>query len=232
MHGNAHNAPVHRSDHSVRQGKQPKGITVSNTTVNVKAIRSAAKTVKRLAYVIAAVGATTSFGTQVALLESWHMPFIFAVGVAATVDLLAICAAIALAIPGFPVRDRKIVGFILFVGLSASIGANITAGLAESVGAAVGHSWPVLAYMGAELIAQRIRNYLAVVEANETATTTPAIVNAIVPTIAATIPTPRAARASVAKAYNAGRAAGSHAQCAHPSTSSDRAACRKARAAA
>jgi len=202
------------------------------TKVNVTATRKAAGTVKKVALVIATIGAVTSFGTQVGLLVSWHMAQVFAIGVAATVDLLAVCAMIALTIPGFPARDRKIVGTVLFFALTASIGANITAGLRESVGAAIGHSWPVVAYMGAELIAGRIRNFLAKIEATENAnvptTSTPilpATVEAIVPTVAAVAP--RVA-ATVSHATSAAVKMGSHAGHDHPATPAGRAACRKA----
>jgi hypothetical protein len=223
--------PLHFPGHSVQIKGNRKEPTVSNNTVNVKAIRKAAVTVKRLAYVIAAIGATTSFGTQVNLLESWHMSRVFAVGVAATVDLLAICAAIALAIPGFPVRDRKIVGTILVIALGASIGANVTAGLAESVGAAIGHSWPVLAYMGAELIAQRIRNYLDAVEAADAKANAPAPVVTL-PVAEAAVKVARATRPVIARAHAAGVAKGTHAGHDHPATPAARAACRKAAMAA
>lgn len=131
------------------------------TTIPVDYILKAAKTVKRLAYLIAAIGAIVSFGTQVNLLESWKISHTFAMGIAATVDILAICAAIAIQIPGLPDRDRLYVGLIMTFGLSVSITANVIAGLRESVGAAAGHAWPVVAYMLAEFIASRLRNFVA-----------------------------------------------------------------------
>ena len=133
------------------------------TQIPVEYVVKAAKAVKRLAYLIAVIGAVTSFWTQVGLLVSWHIPQMFAIGVASTVDLLVICAAIALQVPGLPGRWRKEIGSIMVFGLVASIGANITAGLQESVGGAIGHSWPVLAYMLAEFIANRLRTYVALV---------------------------------------------------------------------
>jgi hypothetical protein len=206
---------------------------------DINHIRKAVKHVKTVAYGIAAVGAVTSFGTQVDLLKHWGMPTQFAWGVAATVDMLAVCAVIALSITGLPRADRKVIGFILFVALSASLGANVTAGLMESVGAAIGHAWPVIAYMGAELIASRIRNYLATVEHAHKEANTPAapapVVAPIAASVATVVPTvaavaPRVAKVAVAKAYNAGVRVGSHASCSHPSTASDRAKCRKAAA--
>lgn len=133
------------------------------TSIPLEYILKAAKSVKRLAYLIAVIGAVTSFGTQVELLESWSLTPAFAWGIAATVDILAICAAIALQVPGFP--DRTLVGWILVIALGASITANIIAGLKVGGGAAAAHAWPVLAYMLAELIASRLRNYVARVQA-------------------------------------------------------------------
>jgi hypothetical protein len=111
----------------------------------------------------------TSFGTQVELLQSWHITTAFAAGIASTVDLLAICAAIALQVPGFP--DRGIVGTILVFALCASITANMIAGLRVSLGSGVGHAWPVVAYMCAELIASRMRRYAATVQEAKAAQT-------------------------------------------------------------
>jgi len=139
------------------------------TLIPVDYILKAAKAVKRIAYLIAVIGAVTSFGTQVELLESWGITAAFAVGIASTVDLLAICAAIALQVPGFP--DRGLVGSILVFALAASITANMIAGLRVSVGSGVGHAWPVVAYMFAELIASRMRRYAATVQAGKLAAT-------------------------------------------------------------
>ena len=132
------------------------------THLPVTYILKAAKSVKKLAYLIAVIGAITSFGTQVELLQSWSLTTAFAWGIAATVDILAICAAIALQVPGFP--DRKLVGWILIIALGTSITANIIAGLKVGGGAAAAHAWPVIAYMLAELIASRLRNYVARVQ--------------------------------------------------------------------
>lgn len=141
--------------------------SLKNFKIPVDYILKAAKAVKRIAYLIAVIGAVTSFGTQVELLESWHITTAFAWGIASTVDLLAICAAIALQVPGFP--DRGLVGSILVFALTASITANMIAGLRVSVGSGVGHAWPVVAYMFAELIASRMRRYAASVAAQAAA---------------------------------------------------------------
>lgn len=138
-------------------------------TIPVEFVLKAVKSVKKLALAIAVIGAVVSFGTQVGLLESWHLSRMFAVGIAATVDALAICAMIALNVPGLPKRFRREIGGILFFTLSVSIAANVTAGLKESVGAAIGHSWPVVAYMLAEYITNRLRTFLLMVLAAQAA---------------------------------------------------------------
>lgn len=131
------------------------------TTIPVEYILKSAKIVKRFAYLIAAIGAVVSFGTQVELITSWGIEKPFAVGIALTIDILAVCAAIALQIPGLPATDRKIVGTILVVAVGVSISANIIAGLPHGAGAATAHAWPVVAYLLAELIASRLRNFVA-----------------------------------------------------------------------
>lgn len=133
------------------------------TSIPLEYILKAANAVKKIAYLIAVIGAITSFGTQVGLLESWKISTAFAWGIAGTVDLLAVCAMIALQVPGFPWKGR--VGVIFVFTLSVSIAANVIAGSKESTGAAIAHAWPVLAYMFAELIANLLRKYVAMVEA-------------------------------------------------------------------
>lgn len=149
------------------------------TTIPVEYILKAANSVKKIAYLIAVIGAITSFGTQVGLLESWKIAFIFAVGIAGTVDLLAVCAAITLQVPNFPWKGR--VGTIFVFTLSVSIAANVIAGSRESTGAAIAHAWPVLAYMLAELIANLLRKYVAMVQAAQTAKSIPTPVQPAAP---------------------------------------------------
>lgn len=143
------------------------------TRIPLDFIVKASKIVKRIAYIIAVIGAVTSFGTQVSLLESWKIDFLFAVGIAATVDLLAICAMIALQIPFFPWKGR--VGLVFVFTLSVSIAANVIAGYRDSMGAAIAHAWPVLAYMLAELIANLVRKFAAIVEAKQAETSQPVV---------------------------------------------------------
>ena len=142
--------------------------------IPVDYVLKAVNHVKKLAYLIAVIGAVTSFGTQVELLKTWHLSVAFAVGIALTVDLLAICAAIALKVPGLPQRERRQIGFIMFFTLAVSIAANMIAGFMESVGAAIGHAWPVLAYMLAEFIANALRRFVATVQGMQAQQVTPA----------------------------------------------------------
>lgn len=132
------------------------------THIPVEYILKAAKVVKRLAYLIAVIGATASYGTQVELLKSWHIEGAFAYLIPATVDLLAICAAVALQIPGFPEKDRRAVYKILIIAVLVSVTANMLAG--HGWGAKVAHAWPVVAYLLAEWIANKCRTFAATVQ--------------------------------------------------------------------
>jgi len=129
--------------------------------IPVEYILKAAKVVKRLAYLIAVIGAVASYGTQVELLKSWGIEGAFAYLIPATVDLLAICAAVALQIPGFPDKDRKSVYKILTIAVLVSVTANVLAGVGW--GAKAAHAWPVVAYLLAEYIANKCRTFAATV---------------------------------------------------------------------
>lgn len=134
-------------------------------------VLKAAKTVKKLAYLIAVIGAVTSYGTQVDLMKRIGIDGMFAYLIPATIDLLTICAAIALQVPGLPARWKKEIGFIMIVGLAVSIYANVDAG--HNTGQKVWHAWPVLAYMLAEYIANRLRTFAAMVQAAQDAKSKP-----------------------------------------------------------
>lgn len=193
-------------------------------TIPVDYILRSAKVVKRLAYLIAVIGTVASYGTQVELLQHFGLTT-FAYVIPATVDLLAICAAIALQIPGFPTTDRKIAGTILVVAVIVSVAANVTSG--HNIGARLAHAWPVVAYLLAELIANRIRQYVARVQAAQAAAPAPvAPVVDVTPAVAAvTSPAPR--RTATAHPSNATRG---HMHCTHEATPTARAACRRAAA--
>jgi hypothetical protein len=166
-------------------------------TIPLEYILKAATAVKRIAYTIAVIGAVTSFGTQVGLLESWKIAFLFAIGIASTVDLLAVCAMIALQVPDFPWKGR--VGTIFVFTLSVSISANVIAGSRESIGSAVAHAWPVLAYMGAELIANLLRKYVAIVQARKAAQDVPPVQVPAPPVHATAVVTKAPAKAITSK---------------------------------
>jgi len=189
-----------------------------------------AKWITRLAYTIALIGTVASYGTQVGLLLTYEVGA-FAYVIPATIDILAICAALALQLPGLDVASRKIAGTILTVAVVVSVAANMAGGHNPIARAA--HAWPVVAYLCGELLANRVRAFAARLRASEDekaqASTTPAVQPAtIVPTVAA-VAAP-AVRRAVTRAHASGVRTGSHANCAHPSTASDRAKCRKAAA--
>lgn len=126
-------------------------------------IRSA-KIVKIFAYSIAVIGALASYFTQVDLLHlEWGLSEGFSYSIPLTIDMLAICAAIGLQVPNLPVIDRKLIGSVLVVALTVSIVSNILAG--HSAGERAAHAWPVVAYMLAEFIANRISTFAARVKA-------------------------------------------------------------------
>jgi len=126
-------------------------------------ILRASKHVKRIAYLIAAIGAAASYGTQVELLVKWGMGTPFSQIIPATIDLLAICAAIGMTIPGLPDKDRRYVSLVLIIAVLVSGTANFMGG--HNWVTRVGHTWPVVAYLLAEGIANRIRTYQANIEA-------------------------------------------------------------------
>ena len=194
-------------------------MTSTATQIPVQYILRSAKVVKRLAYLIAVIGTVASYGTQVELLQHWGLST-FAYVIPATVDLLAICAAIALQIPGFPTTDRKIAGTILVVAVIVSVAANVTSG--HNIGARLAHAWPVVAYLLAELIANRIRMYVARVQAAQAAAAAPAPVVVVAPradvTPAVAVTARRAPHTNVARG---------HAHCTHEATSTARAQCRR-----
>lgn len=170
-------------------------MNVSTLNLPVEYILKAAKAVKRLAYLIAVIGASASYGTQVELLKSWHVELVFAWLIPATVDLLAICAAIALQIPGFPEEYRKSVYKILIAAVLVSVTANMVAG--AGWGAKFAHAWPVVAYLLAEWIANKCRNFAAFVAAQ--AATPPPVESRTEPVQAtATVAPPKAVTKSPA----------------------------------
>ncbi len=169
------------------------------THIPVEYILKAAKVVKRLAYLIAVIGAAASYGTQVELLKSWQVEGAFAYLIPATVDLLAICAAVALQIPGFPENDRKSVYKILIIAVLVSVTANMIAG--HGWGGKAAHAWPVVAYLLAEWIANKCRTFAATVLGAQAAKDVPQPVPAPAAPVIATVGKP--ITATIAKPLSA-----------------------------
>jgi hypothetical protein len=137
-------------------------LTSELTRVPVKYILRAAMFVVALAYSIAVIGAAGSYGTQVELLSKYELG-LFAWIIPLTVDILAICAAIALSIPQLPDSDKKYVTRVLAIAVIVSVVANVAGG--HNIVSRAGHAWPVIAYLLAEGIANRVRNFAARVRA-------------------------------------------------------------------
>lgn len=194
-------------------------MTTTATQIPVQYIVKAAKVVKRLAYLIAVIGTVASYGTQVALLLDFQVGS-FSYVIPATIDLLAICAAIALQIPMIDATTRKIAGYILVTAVVVSVAANVTGG--HNLVARLAHAWPVIAYLLAELIANRIRMFVAKIQAAEAAAAAPAPVVVAAPradvTPAVAVTARRAPHTNVARG---------HAHCTHEATSTARAQCRR-----
>jgi hypothetical protein len=146
-------------------------------------VLSTAAWIKRLAYTIAVIGTVASYGTQVALLLAYGVGR-FGFVIPGTVDLLAVCAAMALQLPDLDPVTRWMAGAVLTVAVAVSVAANITGG--HNAIARIAHAWPVVAYLLGELLANRVRTYAARLIAaagpvHATATVTPVPVPAITP---------------------------------------------------
>lgn len=193
------------------------------TEIPADSILKTAGVIKKLAYGIAAIGTVASYGTQVTLLQNNGFG-LFALVIPATIDALAIGAAMALQIPRLDVVSRRIAGAILTVAVVVSIVANVweaTTGIQ-----AAGHAWPVVAYLLGELLANRVRSFAERIKASQAAPVAPVVIP--VPQVAQPLPvavtTTRKPMTATTK-----RATGTHAACAHASTPKDRAACRAGR---
>ena len=80
------------------------------STIPTAHVLNTATWIKRLAMAIAVIGVVASYGTQVTLLLA-HDVAGFSYVIPATIDLLAICAALALQLPGLDTGSRKIVRY-------------------------------------------------------------------------------------------------------------------------
>jgi hypothetical protein len=204
--------------------------TTALTEIPADKILKSAAIIKKIAYGIAGIGTVASYGTQVTLLLtnglgafSWAIP--------ATIDMLAIAAAMALQIPRLDTVSRKIAGAILMVAVVVSILANVWD--AHSPIAAVAHAWPVVAYLLGELLANRVRAFaerLQATQAAAAAPVTPVVVPIPTPVVApvqVAIPLPTATvRTRKAPTATTTTRRTSHAACTHAATPRDRAVCR------
>lgn len=136
-----------------------------------------AAAIKWLALGIALIGVVASYGTQVTLLLVYGVGS-FAYVLPATVDLLAVCATLALQLPGLDRASRWIAGTVLTLTVGVSVSANLAGGHNPIARAA--HAWPVIAYLMGELIANRVRAYAARLSAAEVGKT-PTAPAAVVP---------------------------------------------------
>jgi hypothetical protein len=129
-----------------------------SSTIPVQHVLRTAKWIGTLAYTIALIGVIGSYGTQVVLLLA-HRVGMFSYAIPATIDLLAICAAMALQLPGLDRGSRRIAGVVLTIAMAVSMTANVIEG--NDLVARLAHAWPVLAYLLGELLANRVRAYAA-----------------------------------------------------------------------
>jgi hypothetical protein len=201
---------------------------INTTEIPAEKIVKAAGVIKKIAYGIAAIGTVASYGTQVTLLIANQLGA-FSYAIPATIDMLAIAAAMALQIPRLDSVSRKIAGAILTVAVIVSILANVWD--AHSPIAAVAHAWPVVAYLLGELLANRVRAFAERLQAAQDAkNATPAVIPTIptpvvVPVQVATpLPTATVTTRKAPAAHTARRT--SHSSCTHAATPKDRAVCR------
>lgn len=137
------------------------GLTIPTTYV-----LKTAKVIGLFAYLIALIGVVGSYGMQANwLLANEVGPFSWVIP--ATVDLLAVCAAMALQLPGLDAGSRRIAGWILTTAVVVSVSANVASG--HNTVSRLAHAWPVVAYLLGEILAGRVRAYAARLAATEAA---------------------------------------------------------------
>jgi hypothetical protein len=207
-----------------------------NTTANLAeipadSILKTASIIKKIAYGIAGIGTLASYGTQVTLLLNNEFGM-FSYAIPATIDMLALGAAMALQIPRLDTVSRKIAGAILSVAVVVSVIANVWD--AKTGIQAAGHAWPVIAYLLGELLANRVRAFAERLQATQAAAAvTPIVTPAPIPApvvapvqVAAPLPTATVTTRKAPAQHTTRRT--SHASCTHAATPRDRAVCRAA----
>ena len=202
--------------------------TAALTEIPTDSILKTAGHVKKIAYVIAGIGTVASCGTQATLLVANNLG-LFSYVIPATIDLLAIGAAMALQIPRLDTVSRRIAGTILTIAVIVSVVANVWD--AHSGIAAAAHAWPVVAYLLGELLANRIRAFAERLIAAKAAAAAPVAVIApvAIPTPQVAVPLPVATTTTRTKAVPTASRRGSHAGCAHVASPAARATCRSTR---
>ena len=199
--------------------------TAALAEIPAESIIKTAGIIKKIAYGIAAIGTVASYGTQVALLLNNHFE-LFSYVIPATIDMLAIGAAMALQIPRLDTVSRRIAGGILTIAVIVSVVANVWE--AETGIQAAGHAWPVIAYLLGELLANRVRAFAERIAATQAAADAP-VAPVAIPTPQVAIPLPVATTTTRTKAAPTASRRGSHAACAHVASPAARAACRAGR---
>lgn len=197
--------------------------TTTLTEIPADKILKTAGMIKKIAYGIAAVGTLASYGTQVTLLLNNEFGA-FAYAIPATIDALALGAAMALQIPRLDTVSRRIAGAILMVAVAVSIIANVWD--AKTGIQAAGHAWPVVAYLLGELLANRVRAFAERLQAAQAAAdATPIVIPAPVNNASSPLPTAVVRTRKAPTAAHTTRRT-SHSACTHAATPRDRAVCR------
>lgn len=132
--------------------------------VPVDFVRKSAIAIGIGAYSIASIGVVASYGTQVVLLLAYGVGM-FSYVLPATVDILAVCAALALQLPFLDKTTRWVAGIILTLTVGVSVTANVIG--AHNPISRAAHAWPVIAYLLGELLAGRVRAFAARLAASQ-----------------------------------------------------------------
>lgn len=103
-----------------------------------------------------------SFGHQRDLFLSWQIDLQSAIIAPLTIDLLAIACSLGIHAEGIDRKGRVAATLILALAGSASITANFLAG--STVGSKAINVWCVIAYLGCEWLATRVKGAAKVVD--------------------------------------------------------------------